>query len=301
MQVQIGSALGMVTLVLVALGCQAHEEEPAWVISEPVSLQTQDDEASCEDDEPSMVRPEGWTRATHCKGVDADYEYLFPDFETTVAEQVVHRFDIVVEPEVWQEMQDDLDSLTGSGASTGPEDDGPTKADGARKPGGGKGTPGLFFGGREPMWAPVTVGFDGQTWWEVGMRFKGNSSLLMCWAFRMWSSFGAKMWPPEIIRMPSRSKIWMNWGSLEPSNRFRGAWTWQGWSSRAVPVSLLGARWNHGLMTKPWTWSLSWPGKRSMRARSLWSRRRSLIWTLLFLSWTGPKIWAYRSFQRFFF
>ncbi len=29
-----------------------------------------------------------------------------------------------------------------------------------------------------PMWAPCTVAFDGLTWWHVGLRFKGNSSLV---------------------------------------------------------------------------------------------------------------------------
>lgn len=32
-----------------------------------------------------------------------------------------------------------------------------------------------------PIWVPVTVSFDGQTWDYVGMRFKGNSSLRSGW------------------------------------------------------------------------------------------------------------------------
>ncbi len=35
---------------------------------------------------------------------------------------------------------------------------------------------------RNPIWAPVTVSFEGETWWQVGFRFKGNSTLSVGWA-----------------------------------------------------------------------------------------------------------------------
>ena len=35
---------------------------------------------------------------------------------------------------------------------------------------------------RNPIWAPVTVSFNGKTWWEVGFRYKGNSTLSVGWA-----------------------------------------------------------------------------------------------------------------------
>ncbi len=34
---------------------------------------------------------------------------------------------------------------------------------------------------RNPIWVPVTVEFDGQTWREVGFRYKGNTALSMSW------------------------------------------------------------------------------------------------------------------------
>ena len=36
--------------------------------------------------------------------------------------------------------------------------------------------------GRNPIWVAAEVRFEGQTWWEVGFRFKGNSSLNSGWA-----------------------------------------------------------------------------------------------------------------------
>ena len=35
---------------------------------------------------------------------------------------------------------------------------------------------------RNPIWAPVTVSFEGETWWQVGFRYKGNSTLSIGWA-----------------------------------------------------------------------------------------------------------------------
>jgi len=35
---------------------------------------------------------------------------------------------------------------------------------------------------RNSIWTPTTVSFNGETWWEVGFRYKGNSTLAMGWA-----------------------------------------------------------------------------------------------------------------------
>ena len=34
---------------------------------------------------------------------------------------------------------------------------------------------------RNPIWVPCEVRFHGKTWWHVGIRFKGNSSLKHTW------------------------------------------------------------------------------------------------------------------------
>ncbi len=59
---------------------------------------------------------------------------------------------------------------------------------GGAPPGGGGGQPGgappgggLTMVDRNPIWAPCTVSFEGNTWWYVGVRFKGNSSLRGSW------------------------------------------------------------------------------------------------------------------------
>ncbi|MDY7078197.1 MAG: CotH kinase family protein, partial [Chloroflexota bacterium] len=109
------------------------------------------------DDE--IVRPDGWSEETHDKSADPDYDVVFPQDE-------VNRIDIVIEPENWQAMMDDMTSLYGAAS---------TRASGK---GGGRVRPG---GGVNPVYVPVTVEFEGDTWTNVGLRFKGNSSLRSTW------------------------------------------------------------------------------------------------------------------------
>jgi len=105
--------------------------------------------ALCPDDDGSVLRPSDWTVESHCSGGDADYETLFAD-------DVVHRIDIVVAADDHQATMDDLASLLSSGG------------------------PGADLS-EEPIWVPVSVGFAGKWWQQVGMRYKGNSSLRSAW------------------------------------------------------------------------------------------------------------------------
>ncbi|MBT6179844.1 MAG: CotH kinase family protein [Deltaproteobacteria bacterium] len=108
---------------------------------------------ACDGDAVDLVRPDGWTTSTHCKGVPANYEQVFDD-------TVVHRIDITVTADNYQATMNDLESILGGGGGGG-------------------------FGGLddtpEPMYVPVTLQYNGLTWWNVGMRYKGNSSLHMGW------------------------------------------------------------------------------------------------------------------------
>ncbi len=106
-----------------------------------------DEPGLCSEDTADTVRPDHWTAESHCKGADANYALLFDD-------TAVHRIDISVSAENYQATLDDLDDLLGGG--------------------GGPGGPQIS---EDPMWVPVTVAFNGQTWEQVGMRYKGNSSL----------------------------------------------------------------------------------------------------------------------------
>ncbi len=149
----------LVSFMFVGCGEDSVEEAPA---GEDTSESTPEISSTlCEGDTVDQVRPEGWTRETHCSKVEPNYAQVFDD-------TVVHRFDITVSPEDYQATMDDLASILGSQGGN---------------PGGGPGGggPGSLDDTPEPMYVPVTLKYNGLTWDHVGMRYKGNSSLHMSW------------------------------------------------------------------------------------------------------------------------
>jgi spore coat protein CotH len=115
---------------------------------------------SCNNDKDTIVEPEidlgetqdletpDWTEATHSNDVDPDYDMVFPNDE-------VLRIDITITAANWSAMQADLDAnLQSSGGQGGGAD--------------------VDF---TPVWVPCSWTFDGLDWYQVGIRYKGNSSL----------------------------------------------------------------------------------------------------------------------------
>ena len=150
------------------------------------------EEAAEADDE--IVRPEGWSEATHSNSADPDYATVFPD-------EQVNRLDITISAENWAAMMADMATIygpQGNSAAQGSLNGGPGAARpaggrpaGAQPggevpagvaPGGGRaGGAGLEATEENPIWVPSTVEFDGNEWTNVGIRFKGNSSLRSSW------------------------------------------------------------------------------------------------------------------------
>jgi len=95
----------------------------------------------------SGVGYDDWTNATHAYDATPNY--------TVVFEEKVHRIDIVIDADYWTVMQDDLESLYG-GSSQGP--------------------PGTFSD-ENPIYVPCQVYYNDIQWYNVGVRYKGNSSL----------------------------------------------------------------------------------------------------------------------------
>lgn len=85
-------------------------------------------------------RPEGWTEKSHSKSADPNYGLLFPDDK-------VLRMDIKMSSADYQKIRNDLQKINLNSTIN-------------------------------PVYVPVTVNFDGKTWWNVGFRYKGNSSLV---------------------------------------------------------------------------------------------------------------------------
>lgn len=82
-----------------------------------------------------------WTSETHSSEASPDYEMVFPDDK-------VNRLDIEIDPEYWKIMQDDLISRSESGNTSS-----------------------------NPIYVPCQVFFNNIQWYDVGIRYKGNSSL----------------------------------------------------------------------------------------------------------------------------
>jgi spore coat protein H len=98
-----------------------------------------------------LQRPQGWTEETHGK-IDPNYDKLFSE-----QTPVVHRLDIVIAAEDCQAAYDDLESKLSGGGPGQPSSD------------------------EDPIFVPVDLTFEGITWYHVGMRYKGNSSLRSAW------------------------------------------------------------------------------------------------------------------------
>jgi spore coat protein H len=117
---------------------------------------------------PSQVRPAGWSAATHGNQAKPDYARLF-------ALDRVHELRISIDADTLRAMREDLISVLPFGAAIGGAGAPPAV------PGGGGGIfgNGLKITTRDPSYVPVTVTHDGRTWTRVGMRYKGNFSLMM--------------------------------------------------------------------------------------------------------------------------
>jgi spore coat protein H len=99
-----------------------------------------------------------WTETSHSKNGTIDYDIVFN-------QNKVNRIDIVLSASEYASMRSELSTLIGS---SGPGGGGP----GGGGPGGG-----ATFSDDDPSYVPCDFYFNGKQWYEVGVRYKGNSSL----------------------------------------------------------------------------------------------------------------------------
>lgn len=100
---------------------------------------------------------EDWTTETHSNNVAPNYDVVFE-------ENKVHKIHIVFTAEEWAAMQADLTDITGGSTGGGP---------GGGGPGGGGGN----FSDQTPLYFAADFYYEGKQWYNVGVRYKGNSSL----------------------------------------------------------------------------------------------------------------------------
>jgi len=99
-------------------------------------------------DEINMADYPDWTEETHGSLVNPDYDMVFDH-------NSVLRFDIEIDEDDWEDMMDDLADILSSGGHPGSTN----------------------LVSSTPVFVPCSFRFNGIEWYNVGIRFKGNSSL----------------------------------------------------------------------------------------------------------------------------
>jgi len=117
---------------------------------------------SCEKEAPINAGAglEDWSEDSHSYLAEPDYARVFNPNE-------VQRLDIVIESEYWQAMQDDLNEKYGRNSGPNPP---PVK----------KSAPKLLPAipqKENPVYVPCQIFHEGKQWYDVAIRYKGNSSL----------------------------------------------------------------------------------------------------------------------------
>jgi len=103
-----------------------------------------------------------WTSQTHSNDAEANYSIVF-------AEDKVHRLDIVIDADNWEIMQEDLEDMYGDQNNQGPNNQPPPNKSLKNDPGN--------FSDENPVYVPCQVYYNDKRWYDVGIRYKGNSSL----------------------------------------------------------------------------------------------------------------------------
>ena len=163
--------------------------EPVLVMDETGAVSEFEETAVSVETEDEVTRPQGWNDETHSKSADPNYEVVFPEDE-------VNTMTISIDPEEWQAMLDDMTATYGEpGTASGPGRMGqggpesmPDAAGGNRSVGPGQSGPGMSrpggadFTTENPIWVAADIEFEGDVWTDVGVRFKGNSTLMNTWS-----------------------------------------------------------------------------------------------------------------------
>ncbi len=154
--------------MLIFTSCSDDDE--ITPIIEDVAVDGTDEETEAEEDTDTLddtdFETTDWTTETHSKDAEPAFDEVFED-------NAVKRLDIVITENRWQSMLDDMTSLYG--AFGGTAQGGP----GVGGPPGGQGVD--SFADENPIFVPAEVFYEGNEWYRVGVRFKGNSSLQSSW------------------------------------------------------------------------------------------------------------------------
>ncbi len=145
-------------LLVVAISCRDDE----FIYDDNyVYIDTNDEDEYDEEQVDTDLYPD-WTTETHSNDVDPNFEEVF--CSNLDIQDEIKRIDLTISSSNWSAMWSDLSKNLGS--SSGGNTGGWWGAVAV-------GTSSDF----DPIWVPCTVSYDDTDWYQVGVRFKGNSSL----------------------------------------------------------------------------------------------------------------------------
>lgn len=142
---------------IVANGCRNTEYIEEVIAEEEDSTEVEDlnDNDEYDSTQVDTTAYPDWTEYSHGNSTSPVFDLVFSDND-------VKRLDITISAANWKAMWDDLDDNLGSSNNRFPNG------------GGGGGDIEVDF---TPIWVPCTFSYNGIDWYEVGVRYKGNSSL----------------------------------------------------------------------------------------------------------------------------
>lgn len=155
----------LVFFILLMFGCSDNPETTPPSTSSDMSQDMPSDEGGGVDETTDTAtdtaadttvdgRPIGWTEATHSKNVDPNIDEVFSNTE-------VKRIDIVFSSDEWATMMADMTAIYGEPGGR------PQQGD---------------FPDQNPVFVPANILYKDIAWTNVGVRFKGNSSLMSTWS-----------------------------------------------------------------------------------------------------------------------
>jgi spore coat protein H len=126
-----------------------------------------------------LVAVKSTPAADNVRGRDAT-----PDYPRVFSQDSVGRLDLRISASDWDAVMRDMTEIAGVFGGGGPQGGGPGGGNpGGVNPGGGNqpdADPGELFS-RNPIYVPVHVSFDGETFQNSGFRLKGNAGLMGTW------------------------------------------------------------------------------------------------------------------------
>lgn len=129
-----------------------------------------------------------------------------PEYDIVYPDNRIVDFKIIIKPQDWAAMQENMRKLYGDPGKPRPRPD----------PGDKPIPPAPELPKEKPMWVNAHIFFAGKTWSDVAVRFKGNSSLMFSW----WSGSHKLPFKIDFAKFADKKRKFYGFTELSLSNNF---------------------------------------------------------------------------------